>query len=104
MVMDGCWTDGRWIMHLGRGGGNGLLSQLDDGRREKDTNVNNINHDRDDSDHYVDDEPCLTSHLASRCRRPLPQRQPDQALLAELRRLPQVHPCQGRGLCSLPPG
>ncbi|KAH3946053.1 hypothetical protein HBH53_136260 [Parastagonospora nodorum] len=36
-------------------------------------------------------------------RRALPQPEPDQALLAELRRLPQVHHRQGRGLCSLPP-
>lgn len=38
-----------------------------------------------------------------RCRCPLPEHEPDQALLAELRRLPQVHPGQGRGLCPLPP-
>lgn len=39
-----------------------------------------------------------------RCRCAVSQREPDQALLAELRRLPQVHPGQGRGLCSLPSG
>lgn len=42
--------------------------------------------------------------MRARLRRPLPQPEPDQALLAELCRLPQVHPSQGRGLCSLPPG
>ena len=39
-----------------------------------------------------------------RCRCSVPQHEPDQALLAELCRLPQVHPGQGRGLCSLPSG
>lgn len=28
----------------------------------------------------------------------------DKTLLAELCRLPQMHPCQGRGLQTLPPG
>jgi len=46
----------------------------------------------------------LTSFGAYRLRCPLPQPEPDQALLAKLRRLPQVHHRQGRGLCSLPPG
>jgi len=46
----------------------------------------------------------LTSFGAHRLRCPLPQPEPDQALLAKLRRLPQVHHCQGRGLCPLPPG
>ncbi|KZL77521.1 hypothetical protein CT0861_06482, partial [Colletotrichum tofieldiae] len=36
-------------------------------------------------------------------RCPLPEHEPDQALLAELRRLPQVHQRQGRGLRPLPP-
>lgn len=46
----------------------------------------------------------LTSFARLRLRRPLPQHEPDQALLAELRRLPQVHHRQGRGLRSLPSG
>lgn len=46
-----------------------------------------------------------TSSLSnSRCRCPLPEHEPDQALLAELRRLPQVHYRQGRGLRPVPPG
>lgn len=45
----------------------------------------------------------LTS-VEYRYRRSLPEHEPDQALLAKLCRLPQVHQCQGRGLCSLPPG
>ena len=44
----------------------------------------------------------LTRHSRLRCA--LPQPEPDQALLAELRRLPQVHPRQGRGLQALPSG
>jgi hypothetical protein len=44
----------------------------------------------------------MNGSVRRRCS--LPQCEPDQALLAELRRLPQVHPCQGRGLCTLPPG
>ena len=40
----------------------------------------------------------------TRLRRPLPEPEPDQALLAELRRLPQVHQRQGRGLQALPSG
>jgi len=38
-----------------------------------------------------------------RCRRSIPEYEPDQALLAELRRLSQVHHRQGRGLRPLPP-
>ena len=50
------------------------------------------------------DERLIAEFLIFRDRRPFPQRQPDQALLAELRRLPQVHQRQGRGLRPLPPG
>lgn len=40
----------------------------------------------------------------SRFRRSLSQPKSDQTLLAELRRLPQVHPRQRRGFQALPSG
>ena len=48
--------------------------------------------------------PKLTTYSQTphRLRRPLPQHEPNQALLAKLRRLPQMHPRKGRGLPSLP--
>jgi len=40
----------------------------------------------------------LLTSTTSWLRRPLPEPEPDEALLAKLRRLPQVHQRQGRGL------